>query len=153
SSIAWTVGTFTAPRAARASEASTWGTAPKGARGMGHPPDKRERRRFLCHRTGLTSALVFLVGRATAVALLCPIRFVPLATALWALGCTAPKASAAGSGVTEPVRSRSPPPAVVHDPRDVEALLAQMTLAEKIGQMTQVDRRYIKSDDDVTTLA
>ncbi len=34
--------------------------------------------------------------------------------------------------------------------KQVDQLLSQMTLAEKIGQMTQVDRRYLKSDSDIT---
>ncbi len=31
----------------------------------------------------------------------------------------------------------------------VEALLAQMTLAEKIGQMTQVDRGFLEKEEDI----
>lgn len=34
--------------------------------------------------------------------------------------------------------------------QEVSQLLSKMTLAEKIGQMTQIDRRYLKSDSDIT---
>ncbi len=33
----------------------------------------------------------------------------------------------------------------------VERLLSEMTLAEKIGQMTQIDRRYLQNDSDIKT--
>lgn len=33
--------------------------------------------------------------------------------------------------------------------RKVEQLLSRMTLAEKIGQMTQIDRRYFKNGSDI----
>lgn len=33
--------------------------------------------------------------------------------------------------------------------RKVEQLLARMTLAENIGQMTQIDRRYLKNESDI----
>ncbi|HEY9167595.1 MAG TPA: glycoside hydrolase family 3 N-terminal domain-containing protein [Candidatus Kryptonia bacterium] len=42
-----------------------------------------------------------------------------------------------------------PDTAKVND--EVERLLSQMTLAEKIGQMTQIDRRYLKADSDIKT--
>jgi beta-glucosidase len=34
-------------------------------------------------------------------------------------------------------------------PVDVESLLARMTLEEKVGQMTQVDRQYLESESDI----
>ena len=46
-----------------------------------------------------------------------------------------------GDGPSTP----SPPEA----PVDVESLLASMTLEEKVGQMTQVDRQYLDSEDDI----
>ncbi|RKY47084.1 MAG: hypothetical protein DRP88_05230, partial [Candidatus Neomarinimicrobiota bacterium] len=33
--------------------------------------------------------------------------------------------------------------------REIDRLLSQMTLEEKVGQMTQVDIRYIKKPEDV----
>ncbi len=33
--------------------------------------------------------------------------------------------------------------------QEVDSLLSRMTLAEKIGQMTQIDRKYLKSDSDI----
>jgi beta-glucosidase len=57
---------------------------------------------------------------------------------------------------TAPETRIDPPPAPAFDvrsPADVERLLAQMTLAEKVGQMTQADRQFLKSEDDVRTLA
>jgi beta-glucosidase len=36
-------------------------------------------------------------------------------------------------------------------PRDVEGLLREMTLDEKIGQMTQADRSYLRSEQDIRT--
>nr|MBC8479301.1 glycoside hydrolase family 3 protein [FCB group bacterium] len=39
--------------------------------------------------------------------------------------------------------------AVSQDSVFIDALLSRMTLQEKIGQMTQVDRRYLKDDSDI----
>ena len=36
-------------------------------------------------------------------------------------------------------------------PRDVESLLREMTLEEKVGQMTQADRQYLRSEADIRT--
>jgi beta-glucosidase len=54
-----------------------------------------------------------------------------------------------------PPAASTPPPAVRagRPAPDVAALLAQMTLAEKVGQMTQVDRNAIPDLSDLTTFA
>jgi beta-glucosidase len=55
---------------------------------------------------------------------------------------------ACGGGGTAPAPSTSPTPSS-GAPRDVEALLAEMTLDEKIGQMAQADRGYLQSEGDI----
>ncbi len=66
---------------------------------------------------------------------------------LLALACS-PRAKAPEARI-----DRTPAPAfVVRSPADVERLLAQMTLAEKVGQMTQADRVFLKNEDDIRTL-
>jgi beta-glucosidase len=54
-----------------------------------------------------------------------------------------------------PPAASAPPPAVLagRPAPDLTALLAQMTLAEKVGQMTQVDRNAIPDLTDLTTFA
>ncbi len=53
---------------------------------------------------------------------------------------------------SEPNIQTPPPPTVVTtgDPR-VDSLLSEMSLAEKIGQMTQVDHSYLKNLSDIQT--
>ena len=58
-----------------------------------------------------------------------------LALLLSTLGC---------GGGTPSVPSASPNP-----PRDVEALLREMTLDEKVGQMAQADRSYLRREGDI----
>jgi beta-glucosidase len=62
-----------------------------------------------------------------------------LALALVAAGC-------GGGGRGDGGGGPSPP---ANPTRDVEALLAQMTLDEKIGQMTQAGRAYLRSEGDI----
>jgi beta-glucosidase len=52
-------------------------------------------------------------------------------------------------GGTSESPSAPTPPA---SPPDLESLLASMTLDEKIGQMTQADRRYLRDPGDIRTL-
>ena len=33
--------------------------------------------------------------------------------------------------------------------KKVDAILSQMTMDEKIGQMTQLDRRFLRTEDDI----
>ena len=47
-------------------------------------------------------------------------------------------------GGTPSAPSPSPTP-----PRDIEALLRDMTLDEKVGQMAQADRSYLRSEADI----
>ena len=61
-----------------------------------------------------------------------------LALLLSTLGC---------GGGTPSAPSPSPTP-----PRDVEALLREMTLDEKVGQMAQADRSYLRSEADIREL-
>src|SRR5690242_16768335 len=49
-----------------------------------------------------------------------------------------------------PPAAANPKPLSSFDPQ-VKALLAQMTLDEKIGQMTQPDQEYIKDLSDIET--
>jgi beta-glucosidase len=62
------------------------------------------------------------------------------ATALVPAACMAHKQAAMAVDVPLPRHAGKPAP-------DVEALLAQMTLAEKIGQMTQIDRSALHGSD------
>jgi len=48
------------------------------------------------------------------------------------------------AGGTPSAPSPSPTP-----PRDIEALLRDMTLDEKVGQMAQADRSYLRSEADI----
>ena len=59
-----------------------------------------------------------------------------------AFACAAVLACLAGSAASKPRKLSS------FDPR-VNALLEKMTLDEKIGQMTQPDQTFLKSDDDI----
>jgi beta-glucosidase len=68
-------------------------------------------------------------------------------------GCAALVAAALGAcggggggGSATPEGTPAPPGA-----RDVEALLADMTLDEKIGQMTQADRSFLRDEGDIGT--
>jgi beta-glucosidase len=63
-----------------------------------------------------------------------------------------PSAAPAAAAAAQPSPHAAPPPDP-HALRDVEQLIAQMTLAEKIGQMTQADRQFLKSEDEIQTLA
>src|SRR5262245_24411454 len=68
---------------------------------------------------------------------------IALATLLTACG----GASSPPPPRTTPTPARPPAPG----PVDVDALLSQMTLAEKVGQMALVDRQYLSSEADITT--
>lgn len=72
-------------------------------------------------------------------------RMIFTAALLIAAGCS----SAPGDGSGPPaVTAPGSQPLASYDAK-VEELLALMTLDEKIGQMTQVDQEYLKSDDDI----
>jgi beta-glucosidase len=53
-------------------------------------------------------------------------------------------------GATSPAPSPSATPGPPGTP-DLESLLARMTLDEKVGQMTQADRSYLRSEGDIAT--
>jgi beta-glucosidase len=53
-----------------------------------------------------------------------------------------------GASSSTPSSSATPGPPGTPD---LESLLAQMTLAEKVGQMTQADRSYLRSESDIAS--
>jgi beta-glucosidase len=74
-------------------------------------------------------------------------RLRAFAAGLLALACS-PRARAPETQIDR----HAAPAFEVRSPADVERLLTQMTLAEKVGQMTQADRVFLKSEDDIRTL-
>src|SRR5262245_22378682 len=84
-------------RKARASEASTGGL-PREGQGGGHAPRPRASgRRFLCHCTSVTSALVFSRGSRDSVALLATCLRLPWPSTQLQSAISAP----AGGGSTD----------------------------------------------------
>jgi len=71
-------------------------------------------------------------------------RFIETAT-VTAAACLLPKSIFPTNGQGSTIR-----PLSVHDP-EAEALLARMTLAEKIGQMVQAEQSALKDDSDIET--
>ena len=67
------------------------------------------------------------------------LRRSPLAPLAYSLGC------GGGGSPSSPASPGAPPP-------DLESLLRDMTLDEKVGQMTQADRSYLRSDADIRGL-
>ena len=63
-----------------------------------------------------------------------------------ALGVALLASSLGCGGGTPSAPSASPTPT---PPRDVESLLRDMTLDEKVGQMAQADRSYLRSESDI----
>ncbi len=63
-------------------------------------------------------------------------------------GCGTPEPAVEGIGFTPPPGGR---PLSSYDPQ-IDDLLARMTLAEKIGQMTQADQQFLKDPSDIETL-
>jgi beta-glucosidase len=71
-----------------------------------------------------------------------------LGAILTALSCAAPEPKIEGLGFTPPPGGQ---PLTAYDPQ-IDQLLSRMTLAEKIGQMTQPDQQYLKDPSDIETL-
>lgn len=71
-----------------------------------------------------------------------------LAAVLTALSCAAPEPQIEGLGFPPPPGGQ---PLTAYDPQ-IDQMLSRMTLAEKIGQMTQPDQQYLKDPSDIETL-
>lgn len=71
-----------------------------------------------------------------------------LAAVLTALSCATPEPKVEGLGFTPPPGGQ---PLTAYDPQ-IDQLLPRMTLAEKIGQMTQADQQFLKDPSDIETL-